>query len=98
MKDNKQFSFGKPDANDLKHLGIGAVIYGILFLVSWLISSKTSFDLGLTPQWVSLIGTVSIAFIWEFGQKWFYGAMIDFKDILVSSVPGLITAILIEVL
>lgn len=89
----KIYTFGKFDKNDFKHFFLGIVVYFIIFGLTWLIDNKTTFDLALNPKYISLIGLFCVAYIWEFGQNKFYGAMIDWKDVLVTTIPGFIAII-----
>ncbi len=83
-------TFGKFDTRDLLHAAIGLVIYVVLFFIAERITLHTSFDLALASQWLGVMGTFALSFLWEFGQNRYYGASVDMKDVLVSTLPGLI--------
>lgn len=78
--------WGKFDWKDIAHLLIGALVFFALYgLWDWM-----NLDDSLDAKWVALMGTFSVAFLWEYFQKWRnHRIAMDVKDMVVTCLIGL---------
>jgi len=94
MKKNKPlFIWGDFDRHTPIHLILGIIIYYIMRYSLHIIDIKTDFDIALEPKWIAWFGISTIAFLWEYSQRWRKGASMSIQDIVITSIPSLIIAL-----